>query len=115
MFLQNIFEPDICARKSKVFRLYLHIAPRPFASSQSRRNKGDRGAIPPPSDFGWDRSKTFSFKRPWITICPSPQRIFISSYGPASMVATGHITVNYTEECHSEQGHFKTYFQGQRN
>ena len=55
----------ICARKRKVFWLYLHIAPRPFASKQSRRNKGVRqgGYL----RHGWDRSKTFSFKRPWIT------------------------------------------------
>ena len=43
-----------------------------FCEPQGLRNRGEgaRRAISPP-DFGRNRSRTFSFKRPWITTCPS--------------------------------------------
>ena len=41
-----------------------------WASGPSELGVGGRRAISPP-DFGRNRSRTFSFKRPWITTCPS--------------------------------------------
>ena len=82
MFLQNIFEPDICARKSKVFRLYLHIAPRPFASSQSRRNKGVRGAISPPQILAGIEAKPSPSKGLGLLFAPHPNGF---SYLPTAL------------------------------
>ena len=42
-----------------------------FDLTKGRRSWGYKGAIAPP-DFSRNRSKTFSFKRPWIATCPPP-------------------------------------------
>ena len=42
-----------------------------FDLTKGRRSWGYKGAIAPP-DFSRNRSKKFSFKRPWIATCPPP-------------------------------------------
>ena len=54
-----------------------HLTDRP----QGRRNRRGRRAIAAFPDFGQNRSKTFTFKMPWISTCPPPQ-IFIPYNGP---------------------------------
>ena len=115
MFLQNIFELSVPGKEKSFDYTYTlhHVLLHQVRAAGTRGSRG----LSPPSDFVLDRSKPSPSKDLVLLfgICPSPHRIFISSYGSASIVAAGHITVNYTEECHSEDGHFKTYFQGQRN
>ena len=116
MFLQNIFELSVPGKKKSLLIIPTHCTTS-FCIKSEPQEQGCQVGYLPPSDFGLDRSKPSPSKGlvSLFGICPSPHRIFISSYGSASIVAAGHITVNYTEECHSEDGHFKTYFQGQRN